>query len=107
MFSPTDDQLYSTECQLLALVAGSYLLAVVVTLLRRSRPGLSIGLPIAAAFIVRVLAAFGLELTPVARELRGGDEVTFLDRAQDLASVPLASEPSVDALTNQLHTFLF
>ena len=107
MFSPTDDQLYSTECQLLALVAGAYLLVVVVTLLRRSRPGLAIGLPIAAAFIVRVFAAFGLGLTPVARELRGGDEVTFLDRAEDLASVPLASEPSVDALTDQLHTFLF
>ena len=37
--------------------------------------------------------------------MRGGDELTFLARAHDLANTPLGSSESFDKLTNQLHVF--
>jgi len=107
MISFSDDQIYSTECQLLGLMAGGFLIAYVVTKVSRSRPGLAIGQAIAAAFLVRIFAAIGLEQTPVAAELRGGDELTFLARARDIADLSVTSERSVTALTDQFHTFLF
>ena len=107
MFSLTDAELYSTECQLVALLAGLYLLVLVVRVLKRSRPGLAIGAPIAAAFMLRIVAALGLDQTPIAPELRGGDELFFLDQAQDIAAQSISSEASVEALTDRLHIFLF
>ena len=103
----SDGQIYELETQLLALMAGGFLLAAVVRKLKVSRPGLAIGWPIAAAFLVRIFAAFGLDQTPVAGELRGGDELTFLERARDVANTSISSERSMDALTDQLHTFFF
>lgn len=102
----TDSALYLAECQLVALIAGALLVAFVVSRLGRSRPGLAIGRAIAAAFGLRVVAAFGLDQTPVAGELRGGDELIFQDRAQDIAGQSLSSEMSVTALTEEFHTFL-
>ena len=107
MTSPTDNQLYEVEASLIGLLAGAFLVAFVVARLRRSRPGLAIGYAIGAALGIRVLAAVGLEQTPLAPELRGGDEVTFLGRAKDLATTSIGSEDSLDALTDQFHTFFF
>ena len=103
----TDSQIFELECQLIAFVAGGMLIAFLVSRLRRSRPGLAIAWAIAAAYGVRVAAAFGLDQTPIAGELRGGDELIFLGRAQDLAGTAISSEPSVTALTEELHTFFF
>jgi hypothetical protein len=100
----TDSGLYATECQLIALLAGGFLIAYVVVRVSRSRPGLSIGW---AAFAVRVAAAFGLDQTPLAGELRGGDELLFLDQGQTLAAGPVSSEASLDALTDEFHVFFF
>ena len=74
--------------------------------MRRSRPDLHIGIPIAAAFGVRILAASGLGQTNIAPELRGGDETTFLFRGQAVAGEPLLGSDSLDKLISQLHTFL-
>ncbi len=101
----SDSQIHSTLCQLIALLVGVYLVAFVVIWLKRSRPGLALGTPIAAAFIVRVFAAFGLDLTPVGPELRGGDETTFLQNGESLAGLPLNSSESFDSLTDKLHEF--
>ena len=103
----SDGQIFDLECKLLALLAGGLLLALIVTRLKRSRPGLAIGWAIAAAFLVRVFAAFGLDQTPIAGELRGGDELTFLERAHDLANMSIGSDRSLDAFTSEFHTFFF
>ena len=107
MVQPTDNGIYAAECQFIALLAGGLLVAFVVTRIRRSRPGLAIGWAIATAFGVRIAAAFGLDQTPIAGELRGGDEDIFLDKAESLAGGSIASEPSTTALTEEFHTFFF
>src|SRR3954447_26628719 len=103
----TDSGLYSAECQLIALIAGGFLVGWVVTRITRSRPGLAIGRPIAAAFFLRIVAAYGLGQTPIARELRGGDELTFQLHAQHIATTPITSHQSLDALTGKFHEFFF
>ena len=92
---------------LIALFVSCYALLGVSRLLSRSREGFSIGKPLAVAFAVRLLAAVALGQVTIARELRGGDELTFLGRAKDLADQPLGSPDSLDALISQLHTFIF
>jgi hypothetical protein len=102
----TDSGLYEIECQLIALIAGGFLVGMVVMKLKRSRPGLAIGKVVAAAYGLRIIAAYGLEQTPIARELRGGDEVIFLTKAQTIATHSVGSQESMDALTKEFHTFL-
>jgi hypothetical protein len=107
MPQPIDDSgVYLAECQLVALLAGGLLLAYITTRVSRARPGLAIGQAIAAAYGLRILAAYGLDQTPIARELRGGDELTFQSSAQDIAGLPIGSERSITALTEEFHTFL-
>ena len=107
LYPLSDYQIYDLTSKVVALLAGTYLLMLVVRRLSVSSSGLAIGAPIAAAFIVRLLAANGLDQTPIAAQLRGGDEGTFLSRAQDIAEQGIASSLSLDALTTELHTFLF
>jgi hypothetical protein len=68
---------------------------------------MSIGLPVAAAVIVRALAATGVSLTPFASTLRGGDEPFFVDTARDLAAQSILSEDNLTNLTSDLHVWLF
>ena len=101
------DALYRTECVLIALVASASALWLLVSVLRRSRSDLRIGRPVAIAFAVRVMAAVALGQLSIAQDLRGGDELLFLDRATDVATLPLGGDDSVEKLTGELHTFLF
>src|ERR687894_528734 len=103
----TDHQLFELLCQLVALIAGFYLVSWVVTRLARKRRGLTIGRAITAAFAVRILGALAVEQTSAARELRGPDELVWLGRAQDLAAGPISSDESIDALTSQFHPVFF
>jgi hypothetical protein len=89
----------------LVLVAGG--LALLVRLLARSRPGLSIGYPVGVALVTRIAAAGLLSLTPIASTLRGGDELGFLAQAQEIAQAPLGSAPWGEALVGKLHVFVF
>jgi hypothetical protein len=75
--------------------------------LRRAHPGLLIGNAVAVAFGLRVIAALGLDQTPIARELRGGDELLFLSQAQGISNWDLVSTANVDALTKHFHYFFF
>lgn len=106
MPSLTDSSLFSAQASILALVLGVYLVWFVVRRLELSRPGLSLGWAVGTAFGVRVLAAISLDQTPIAGELRGGDELTFLARAHDAATAPITSGKSTGALTGQLHVFV-
>jgi hypothetical protein len=103
----SEGQVYDFECILIALFAGAFFLVLIMRWLRRMQPGLSIGNAIATAFVFRVVVAFGLSLTPIARELRGGDELTFLSKAVSLSRWNLASTGSIDGLTHNLHSFFF
>jgi hypothetical protein len=103
----SDQGLYEFLCVLIALLLGGWALVAVVKLLGRSRPDLGLGAPIAAAFVLRVGAALTLGQLSVAQQLRGGDELTFLARAEDVAGLPLAGRDSLDKLTSELHVFLF
>ena len=103
----TDTDLYEALCVTIALLVACYALAWLVRRLSRSREGLDIGKQIAVAFGVRLVAAIALGQLAIARNLRGGDEFTFLERAKELATLPLGGPDSLNALTSELHTFLF
>jgi hypothetical protein len=103
----SDQDLFEALCVLIALLVSAYALHGLVRVLRRSREGLAIGRPLLVAFAVRLLAAVALGQLTVARDLRGGDELTFLQRAKGLADLPLSSSDSLDALISQFHTFFF
>ncbi len=94
------------------LAAGLTLLLIgfgvrgVLRLLQRSRPGLAIGVPVALAVALRIFAAAGVSLTPLAPGLRGGDEVLFAQQSAAIAHSSLASSEWASALTGKLYEFV-
>jgi hypothetical protein len=103
----SDRDLFELLCVLLVLLAGSYTLYLVARKLGRARPGLAIGMPLFVAFGLRLGAAAALDQLSIAQSLRGGDELTFLARAKDVAALPLTGPESLDKLVSELHTFIF
>ncbi len=87
------------------LVVG-YLLSWLVQRLSRSRGGLRIGLPVAVGFGLRLAAIAGIGITGLQSTLRGGDEMTFLALARNLADQPLG-HGSLPHGPYQLHTVVF
>jgi hypothetical protein len=102
----SDQGLFEALCVTTALLVACYLLVWLVRRLSRSREGFDIGRQITVAFGLRLVAAIALGQLAIARDLRGGDELTFLARAKDIAVLPLGGPESVDALTSALHTFV-
>jgi hypothetical protein len=88
----------------IVLLGGA--LAFLVSRLAGSRPGFSIGQPVAFAFAVRIVAAGLISLTPVAQTLRGGDETTFLDHAARVVRTPFGSTDWTHVLLTELHVFV-
>ena len=103
----SDQELFETLCVAIALLVSCYALYGLSRLLSRGREGFAIGRPLLVAFAVRLLAVVALGQLTIARELRGGDELTFLGRAEDLADQPLGGPDVFDAFISQLHTFIF
>jgi hypothetical protein len=103
----TDLELFEALCVTIALLVSAYALIWLVRRLGRTREGFNIGRQITVAFGLRLLAAIGLGQLSIARDLRGGDELTFLARAEHSSALPLGSPEPVDQLTTELHTFLF
>jgi hypothetical protein len=103
----SDRSLYLDECFLIALVLGAYALWLLVRWLRRSRPGLAIGKPVAVAFGLRIIAAAALGSLSFGADLRGGDETTFLNHAHALLTQALTSGKALDTMTGELHTWIF
>jgi hypothetical protein len=89
-----------------ALLCG-YALLLLVRGMSRSRPGLQIGAPIAAALALRVIAAAAVSLTGFADFLRGGDEKFFLANARDVTATAFGSSDWISSLTGSLHEFVF
>ena len=103
----TDKDLYEALCVTIALLVACYALVWLVRRLSRSREGFDVGKQITVAFGFRVLAAIALGQVAFARDLRGGDELTFMGRAENVAGLPIGATESTDALTSEFHTFLF
>jgi hypothetical protein len=101
----TDQSLHDGLATLLTIAVTGGAVALLVGRLRRSRPGFSVAWPAGVAFGVRVAAAALISLTPMARTLRGGDEVFFLRRADAIAHSPLGSGEWTHALLRELHIF--
>jgi hypothetical protein len=106
MLPLTDQSIHSTLVTLMTIVLLGGGLALLVSRLAGLRPGFAIGRPVAFAFAVRVVAAGLISLTPVARTLRGGDEVTFLDHAAAVVRTPFGSTAWTHVLLTELHVFI-
>lgn len=102
----TDHSIHSTLVTLMTILLMGSVLAVLVSRLAGSRPGFAIGRPVAFAFGIRVIAAGLISLTPVARTLRGGDELTFLSHAQRIVRSSIGSGEWTHALLRELHVFV-
>jgi hypothetical protein len=103
----SDQFIHDFLVTVIKLVALGYLLRFLVRRLGRTRPGLSIGVPLAVAFLLRVLAAAAVGQLSVAGDLRGGDELIFLGQAHTVAASPLGSAAWTHVLTRELHVFVF
>src|SRR5580698_5304929 len=83
------DGTLTAEDFVLVLLAVGGALAYTIARLRRRRPELAIGAPIAVGVAIRLLAVAAVNATgSLQAQLRGGDEQTFLDLANVLASTP-------------------
>ncbi len=88
---PDDQQLYSILCLLLAGALLVTLLVAAVGVLRSTRPGLAIGIPIAVAAAARVSAAAVVSSSERLSSLPGPDESSFLSEARKRADLDWAS----------------
>jgi 4-amino-4-deoxy-L-arabinose transferase-like glycosyltransferase len=106
MDATTDQQIYDVLAGFATALLVAYALYLLVRFLARSRPGLAIGVPIAAAAVIRGFAAAGVSLTSIGAELRGGDEVLFQQHAHAIADSGFGSTEWLDALTGTVHEFV-
>jgi hypothetical protein len=102
----TDQQIYDILAGFATVLLVAYGLFALVRFLARGRPGLAIGIPIAAAAAIRGFAAIGVSLTSIGSELRGGDETFFLFEARNIADSGFGSADWIGALTGKLHEFV-
>jgi hypothetical protein len=84
----SDATLRSTEGLILTLLVVSFGLWLTLACLGRRRPGFNVTRPLAVAFTLRMIAVAGINASGLNLQLRGGDEITFLDFAHYLAGTP-------------------
>src|SRR5436190_8446895 len=99
----SDQFIHDFLATLITFLVVAYLLRLLVRRLARSRDGLRIGTPVAAALGIRILAAAVIGQLSVAATLRGGDEVAFLARAHSVATTSPGSPVWNHELTHELH----
>jgi hypothetical protein len=102
----TDHSIHSTLTELAMFALMAACVALLVGRMRRSLPGFNVGTAALTALGVRVLAATLISLTSIARTLRGGDEITFLDHSTRIIGTPPGSTAWTNALTTELHVFV-
>ena len=106
MPSFTDQQIHDFLAGALTLALVSWGLYLMLRWLRRSRPDLAIGTPVAVAIGVRVVAAFAVSSSGVASTLRGGDEAGFYLNSQHIAGTPFLGHEWTHVLTDKLFEFV-
>src|SRR3954454_9302021 len=84
-----DETILNAERVVLVVLVVAWVLWALIHTLARTRPDLSIGVPVAVGVGVRLAAIAGIGATGLNSSLRGGDETTFLDQAKFLAAQPL------------------
>jgi len=102
----TDQQIHDFLAGALTLALVSWGLYLMLRWLRRSRPDLAIGTPVAVAIGVRVVAAFAVSSSGVASTLRGGDEAGFYLNSQHIAGTPFLGHEWTHVLTDKLFEFV-
>lgn len=107
MLSLTDQQIHDYLAGLVTLAFAGWALYLLLRWLRRARLDLSIGVPIAVALGVRVLAAVGVSSTGAAATLRGGDEIYFLSQSRQFVHTSFFGSAWTDALTGELYEWVF
>jgi hypothetical protein len=96
----SDRGLYEAECVVVTGLACALALLWLVRALSRTRPELRLGMPVAAAFALRLVAAGGVSQLPNAGSLRGGDETLFTDLARDISHTAVGSRAWWDTATS-------
>jgi hypothetical protein len=107
MLSLTDQQIHDGVGGLVTLSVVAWGLFLFLRWLRRSRPDLAIGTPVAVAVGLRLLTAIAVSATGVGSSLRGGDESFFLSTADNITNTAFLSPDWTDALTGELFNFAF
>src|SRR5215210_9577702 len=106
MPSFTDQQIHDFLAGALTFALVSWGLYLLLRWLRRSRPDLAIGTPVAVAIGIRVVAAFAVSSSGVASTLRGGDEAGFYLNSQHIAGTPFLGHEWTNVLTDKLFEFV-
>jgi hypothetical protein len=100
----TDDrQLYDVLVVGVTLMALGWLIVGLVRVARRTRPGLELARPLAAAAATRIGVAALVAAVPALRPLRGPDEINFLIEAHRLAEDSSFLGPMPRGLLANLH----
>jgi len=97
----------AAQTVIVSALLGGGALAVLVRHLQRTRPELTIGIPLAIGFGLRLVAIAGVASTGLQASLRGGDETTFLTYARLLADSPFGQGYIPDGPEYPLHTVVF
>lgn len=103
----SDTLLYEIESVLLAMLLVGFGLAWAVRRLARTRPGLSIGTPVAVGVALRLVAIAAVSLTGLGPTLRSPDETTFLEGAREVAASRLDSGLWLPSDLHRLHELVF
>src|SRR5581483_3576391 len=103
----TDQQVHDFLAWGVTLAVVGWALVALLRWLRRTRPALSLGAPVATALGVRIIAAFGVSATGLGASLRGGDEVGFFINSQYISHTPFLSAQWTDVLTGKFYEFVF
>ena len=74
------------ECVIVTALGVAFALALLLRALGRSRPELSLGMPFAVGYGLRLLVIAGISATGIGSTLRGRDELTYLSYAHKIAS---------------------
>ena len=103
-----DWRIVAVESVIIAALGVGFALALLLRALKRSRPELLVGKPIAVGYSLRLLVIAGISVTGIGATIRGGDEFAFMHQARALAPLSWAS-PQWLPTNHQsfLHVILF
>jgi hypothetical protein len=79
------------ECVIVTALGVAFALALLLRALGRNRPELSLRMPFAVGYVLRLLVIAGVSATGIGSTLRGRDELTFLHYAHKIAPLSWTS----------------
>lgn len=103
----SDTTIYDVGCVLLAIVLVGFGLRAADRRLGRSRPEWAVGRAVAVGVGVRLFAVLGVSASGLGLTLRGGDELTFLRGAREVAAAGFGSGLWFPSETHRLHEIVF